>query len=131
MDFYNFGTKPIKIKQPKIKPPKIQKLYMTKAGDRTLTPAQKRKLKEATGYRCSICGKKFDGRLLEIHHKKGVAKHKNPMGFDMPVMARGKKHIPVYDRRKSNLQVVCIYCHDKTKKKAKKKNGLYYGDLKW
>ena len=120
---------------PKTALPKINKnsmkLYVTKAGDRTLTPAQKRKLKEARGNRCEKCGKKFNPRYLEIHHKKGVAKHKNPSGFDAPVMQFEKKYIPKYDRHKSNLQVICIECHDHTKKKKKKKkkvqNNLFGG----
>jgi cytochrome c553 len=118
IDFGWGKTKPIKIQ--KIK---IDKFHITKAGDRTLTPAQKRNLKEEAGNRCSRCHKKFDSRLLEIHHKKSIASHKNKLiGVDLPVYSMGKKYIPKYDRHKSNLEVVCVYCHDKTKKKRKSKN---------
>jgi len=127
MDFLNF-------KAPKMSVPKVKtsslKVHVTKVGDRTLTPAKKRKLKEATGYRCEVCGKKYPARYLEIHHKKSVASHKSPYGLDAPIMTVGKKHIPKYDRQKSNLQVICIDCHDKTKKKKKKKkptNDLFGG----
>jgi len=52
------------------------------------------------------------------------------MGFDAPIFSVGKKYIPKYDRHKSNLEVVCIYCHDKTKKKKiKKKTNLIYGRI--
>lgn len=92
--------------------------YQTKAGDRTITPAQKRKIKEEQKFRCAKCGKKFHSRLLEIHHKKEVHKHKNSLGVDIPVMTFGYKHKPKYDRRE-NLEAVCVYCHDKTKKTKK------------
>lgn len=111
---------PFKISLPKINKNSLR-VYVTKVGDRTLTPSKKRKLKEAVGFRCQICGKKKPARYLEIHHKKGVAKHKDPYGLDAPVMQVGKKYIPKYDRHKSNLQVICIDCHDKTKKKKVKK----------
>lgn len=117
---------------------KLPTFYTTRVGDRTLTPTQKRKFKEEKGFKCEICKKKFDSRLLEIHHKKEVAKHKNPMGFDMPIFTMGKKHIPVYDKRR-NLQVVCLYCHDKTKKKKpttkkktpKKPKSIFTPTQKW
>ena len=113
-------------KQPKIKPYKIQKVkipkvHYTKAGDRTLTPAQKRKIKEKQGFRCIKCGKKIDSRYLEVHHKKEIRKHKSPYGLDIPIITVGYKHKPQYDR-KSNLQAICIKCHDKTKKKKIKKS---------
>jgi 5-methylcytosine-specific restriction endonuclease McrA len=119
-DFYSqfLGT-PKKVKAPKIK---LHRIYATRAGDRTLTSAQKRKIKEDQGFRCARCGKKTDARYLEVHHKKGVAKHKNPIG-DLPVYSWGKKIKPKSDRR-SNLEAVCLKCHDKTKKKKKKANNL-------
>ena len=125
MQPYNFGAtkqKPIKVQKVK-----IDKFYMTKVGDRTLTPAKKRQLKEAVGFKCQRCNKKVHPRLLEIHHKKSVASHKNKMGFDLPVYSIGKRYIPKYDRHKSNLEVVCVFCHDKTKKKPKKKKSSIYG----
>ena len=100
--------------------------HTTKVGDRTLTTAQRRKIKEEQGFKCARCGKKTPERLLEIHHKKSVASHKHPMGWDMPVYSQGKKIKPKSDRR-SNLEAVCIYCHDKTKKKPKKKTHWLYG----
>jgi len=123
----SFNSKPIKVKPLKVNTPKIEKFHITKGGERTLTSAQRRNLKEEVGFRCQRCHKKYDARLLEIHHKKSIASHKNKLtGFDMPVYSIGKKYIPVYDRRKSNLEVVCVYCHDKTKKKRKKKQSLFY-----
>ena len=91
-------------------------LFQTKAGDRTLTPVQKRKVKEEQGYKCAICKKKFHPRLLEIHHKKEVHKHKSKFGVEMAVLSFGKKIKPHSDKR-SNLEAVCIHCHDKTKSK--------------
>ena len=111
-----------KFNMPKIKPikntrsknnlgmPSIKSMtyHTTRAGDRTLTPAQKRKVKEEQGFKCAKCGKKYDGRLLEVHHKKSISSHKSPIGFDMPVYSLCKKIKPKSDRR-SNLEVVCIY----------------------
>ena len=98
------------------------KFYQTKVGDRTLTSAQKRKLKEETNYRCQKCGKSFKDlpKYLEVHHKKEVHKHKSQFG-DLPTYSMGKKIKPKSDR-KSNLQILCKDCHDKTKKKRKKKD---------
>ena len=100
--------------------PKLERWHITRAGDRTLTPAQKRKIKEEQKFRCAKCRKKFDSRLLEVHHKKEVHKHKNKLTGDLPMYSIGKKIKPKSDR-KSNLEAVCIYCHDKTKKKKKPK----------
>jgi hypothetical protein len=124
---FDFGwNKPVKIRPAKIPKLKIDKFHITNVGDRTLTPAQKRKLKESVRYKCSRCHKKFESRLLEIHHKKSVSSHKNKLtGVDLPIYSMGKKYIPAYDRRKSNLEVVCVFCHDKTKKRKKKLNNLY------
>ncbi len=120
-----FDFKMPKFKAPKVERLKVARLHMTKVGDRTSTSAQRRKLKEAVGFKCQRCGKKFDGRLLEIHHKKSIASHKNKLtGVDFPVYSLGKKIKPKYDR-KSNLEVVCIYCHDKTKKQKKKPKPLW------
>ena len=121
MDF-GFETK---IKPVKLEPVRIPRLHITKAGDRTLTSAQKRKLKEAVGFKCQRCKKKYPERLLEIHHKKAIHKHKSPYGIDVPVFSTGKKYIPKYDRHKSNLEVVCIYCHDKTKKQKRKPKPIW------
>ena len=121
-DFYSQfleTPKKSKVKVPKIK---LQKVYATRAGDRNLTSAQKRKIKEEQGFRCAKCGKKFPEWQLQIHHKKGVAKHKNPLG-NLPAYSWGKKIKPKSDRR-GNLEVVCIPCHNKTKKKKKKTNNL-------
>lgn len=71
----DFGLR--KIKPLKIKKIKIDRFHVTKVGDRTLTPAQKRKVKEEAGFRCSVCHEKFDPRYLEVHHKKSIASHKN------------------------------------------------------
>ncbi|MDO8516906.1 MAG: cytochrome c3 family protein [Nanoarchaeota archaeon] len=112
----------------KIKPLKLKldRFHVTKIGDRTLTPAQKRKLKEVVGYRCQKCHKEFDARYLQIHHKKSIASYKNKItGVDLPVYTLGRKHIPNYDRQKSKLEVVCLKCHDKTKKKRKKKKPVW------
>lgn len=99
---------------------KDYKWHITRAGDRTLTSAQKRKLKEETNYRCQKCGKSFKRlpKYLEVHHKKEVHKHKHPMGWDLPSYSQGHKIKPKSDR-KNNLQVLCKDCHDKTKKKKK------------
>jgi 5-methylcytosine-specific restriction endonuclease McrA len=105
------------------------RIYITKNGDRTLTPAQKRKVKEEQKFKCCKCGKKTDPRLLEIHHKKGIAKHKNDNGVNIPVLSQGKKVIPQYDIR-SNLEAICYKCHDETKKKKKigvKKKDNFFG----
>jgi len=123
----------MRIKKINLKPPKIEKMHITHAGERTLTAAQKRKLKEEVGYRCQICKKKYNPRFLEIHHKKGIAKHKSQLGATLPIFSIGKKYKPKYER-KSNLQVVCITCHDKTKKKKKIKKkkdilGFSFKDL--
>ena len=121
-----FDFKPIKINSPKFKSPKLEKVIVpkmriTKEGERTLTSAQKRKLKEDVNFKCERCHKKFNPRYLEIHHKKAIHKHKSAYGVAVPTMTMGKKYIPAYDRRKSNLEVVCLECHDITKRKPKKK----------
>jgi len=124
-DFYSqfLGTpKKTRVKTPTIK---LQRIYATRAGDRTLTPAQRKDIMKKREYRCKECGKKFPEWQLQIHHKKGVAKHKNPLG-NLPVYSWGKKTKPKYDRR-SNLEVVCIPCHNKTKKKKKKKANNFLG----
>ncbi len=97
--------------------------YITKTGDRTLTPTQKRKIKEEQNFRCAICGKKFKPRYLHVHHKKEIHKYKSPLGLDLPEYSMGKKIKPKYDKR-SNLVAVCIECHDKTKKKKSSKKIL-------
>lgn len=112
-----------KIKKVKIEPIKLSKIHVVKGGVSGLTPAQKRKMKEAVGNRCGECGKKFDSEYLQIHHKKSLASHKHPLGLS--TLAVGHKKPKVKADRKSNLQVVCIKCHNKTKKKkTKKKNSL-------
>jgi len=110
----------LNFKLPKIKNPKIERVRITKSGERTSTASLKRKLKEKAGYRCEVCKKKFPDWQLQIHHKKEISKHKSPYGVDVPVLTIGKKHKPKYDEIK-NLQVICIPCHNKTKKRKKKK----------
>jgi hypothetical protein len=39
-----------------------------------LTTAQKRNLIEERGNRCEICGEKYPSRVLEVHHKRAVAR---------------------------------------------------------
>jgi DNA-directed RNA polymerase subunit RPC12/RpoP len=78
---------------------------------RTLTTAQKRDLIEDRGNRCEVCGEKHPSRVLEVHHKRAVAKWRSEMGvLDFILIDKPKK--PVYDR-KSNLIVVCPTCHRK------------------
>jgi len=124
----DFGFKPYKLKLPKSPKIKVERFHVTKVGDRTLTPARKRKIKENQGFRCAKCGKKTDPRYLEVHHKKEISKHKSPYGVDIPIWSLGKKYKPKYDRD-SNLEAVCIKCHDKTKKKGKKKTNTPYAFL--
>lgn len=119
-DFKIPKERPIKIE--KIKVPKV---YVTKNGDRTLTSAQKRKLKEENGFRCQKCGEKYEARLLEVHHKKSISSHKDKFGLSVPIYSWGKKYIPKYDRHKSNLEVVCYKCHDNTKKKRRKAKPIW------
>lgn len=102
------------------------KLYSTKVGDRTLTPAQKRNDKKGAGYRCARCKRKFSFEeaqdYLQVHHKKSVASHKDKfLGVDIPIVTFGKKHIPKYGRRKSNREVLCIKCHKFIEKKRHKR----------
>ncbi len=122
-------SKQKQIKLPKIK---IERIHITKVGDRTLTSTQKRKLKEEVGFRCQKCHKKFEPRLLEIHHKKSVASHKdNLLRINVPTYSIGKKIKPIYDKR-SNLQVICYKCHDKTKKHKKiKKQDSIIAEINW
>ena len=97
---------------------KNQTIHVSKVGDRSLTPVQKRNLKKEKGFRCDICHKKFDPRYLEVHHRRAISKHKNSLGYTkyLPIYSTGKRTKQAYDR-KSNLQVACLKCHDKTKKK--------------
>lgn len=116
-----FNSKPIKAK-----PIKLPTFHTTRQGERTLTSAQKRKLKEEAGFKCERCGGKFKEEYLQIHHKKSIASHKNPIiNVSLPIHTMGEKYIPAYDRIKSNLEVVCITCHNKTKH-GKKKTSLFY-----
>ncbi|MFH0936047.1 MAG: hypothetical protein V1815_00010 [Candidatus Woesearchaeota archaeon] len=98
--------------------------HHAKVGDRQTTSTQARKIKEEQGFRCNECGKKFPEWQLQIHHKKGISKHKNPLG-DMPIYALGHKPKLKYERR-SNKVAICIPCHNKTKRKktTKSKNML-------
>lgn len=100
------------------------RVHVTKHGDRTLTPAKKYDLKKSRGFICEECGHKFDSRYLEVHHRKSVSSYKHPSGFTAPVFSIGSKIKPKYDR-KSNLMVICIKCHDKTKKKKKTSQDKY------
>jgi len=132
MGTYDFGI-------PKTSMPKINKnefkIYQTKAGDRTRTTTQNKKLKEKAGFRCQRCKKKFHSAFLDVHHKKQVSAHKSKDGFDLPVMSMGKKIKPKYDSDK-NAQVLCKKCHQeihrqrtkrKTAKKKKQKLDLFGG----
>ena len=124
MDFMKDIQRSIAKEQKPIKLPKIKvdKIYTTKMGDRTLTTAQKRKIKEGQGCRCTKCGKKFPKWQLHVDHKKPIASYKNKLtGVDLPVYTFGKKYIPEYDRHKSNLDVLCIPCHNKKKQSRKNK----------
>lgn len=129
MGLYDFNL-------PKQKPMKIQKLKVAKMriakkGDRTLTPADKKKEKLNAKHKCQRCKKSFPARLLDIHHKKGVATYKSKNQIDIG-------YIEFYERRRkkasydrsSNLIVLCPTCHRKVhleeseKKKVKKKIAL-------
>lgn len=100
------------------------RLYQTKAGDRTRTTAQNRKLKEKVNFRCQRCKQKFRPAFLDVHHKKKVASHKNKFGIDMPVYSMGKKIKPKYDSDK-NAMVLCRECHQEVhRQEAKKKAAL-------
>ena len=95
------------------------RLHVTKGGDRTLTPARKRKIIEKAKFRCYDCRKKFDPAFLDVHHKKEVSSYKNPL--DGGVYRFGKKYKPDYDRL-SNLIVLCKKCHkDLHRKRVKRK----------
>ena len=101
-------------------------IFSTIAGDRTLTPAKKREIKEKQGFKCAECKRKFLEWQLHVHHKKDVSKHKSPYGADLPFYSLGKKIKPKYDRM-NNLVALCIPCHNKTKKKNKKKS--FYDEI--
>lgn len=94
-------------------------LHTTRQGERTTTPAQNRRVKEEQGFKCAHCSRKFPEWQLQVHHKKGVHKHKSPYSVDLPVISMGEKIKPRYDRR-SNLEAICIPCHNKTKSKKGK-----------
>lgn len=97
--------------------------HQARIGDRQTTPAQKRKIKEEQKFICTECGKKFKDWQMNVHHKKGIAEHKNPLG-DMPLYAQGHKPKLKYENRRNKV-ALCIPCHNKTKKRVKKKNNLY------
>ncbi|MDD2472720.1 MAG: HNH endonuclease signature motif containing protein [Methanoculleus sp.] len=69
------------------------------AAERTrqaLTSAKQRKIKEAVGSKCELCGKKYPLRNLKIHHIEEV--HKAPKSNDL--------------NTPGNLLVLCSICHD-------------------
>ena len=110
---------------------KLDKIYSTTPGDRSTTPAQKRKIKEEQDFKCAHCKKKYIPRLLEIHHKVEIHKHKDKLtGIDIPQYSYGNKIKPHYDRR-SNLEAICFLCHDKTKKKKPAKKSPRRKDDFW
>jgi len=106
-----------------IRQQKKNKFFVTRVGERQTTPSQKRNIKEEQNFRCAVCGRSFKHlpKYLEIHHKREISKHKNLLGFDMPIYTQGKKHKLKYERR-SNKVAICKDCHDKTKKRVKRKN---------
>jgi len=95
--------------------------HYTRAGDRTLTPAKRREIIKKAGHRCQECGRKLPAYLLHVHHKKSVASHKTLYNTTIPIITQGKKYKPKYDSEK-NLRVLCIKCHNETKKQKKKRN---------
>jgi hypothetical protein len=74
---------------------------------RTLTPAKKTALKDATGGKCQICGKREYHSVLCVHHIRSVSKSK----YDSSPLWNDYKK-PPYDRA-SNLLVLCPTCHRK------------------
>lgn len=61
-----------------------------------LTPAKQRKIKEAVGSKCELCGKKYPLRNLKIHHIEEVHKASKRTDLNTP----------------GNLLVLCSICHD-------------------
>jgi len=115
-----------------LKPLQVAKMRTARKGERGLTAGDKKKQKLKVHHRCQRCKKIFEGYLLEVHHKKGVATYKNKDIVDLPYLEfyykrKKKAH---YDRNK-NLMVLCRNCHKKVhkeesdikkeKKKAQKK----------
>ena len=94
--------------------------HSANVGDRQTTPAEKRRIKEEQDYKCARCGRKLPKEYLQVHHKRGIASHRNPYG-NLPVYALGHKPKLSYERR-SNKEALCIKCHNETKKKPKKRN---------
>lgn len=61
-----------------------------------LTSAKIKKIKEATGSKCEMCGKKYPLRNLKVHHIVEVHKAAGVKDLNSP----------------SNLLVLCSICHD-------------------
>lgn len=106
-------------KSSNISAPGVPKVYVNRVGDRNITPAEKEAYKKEKGYRCEECHHKFPDWQLHVHHKKGIASYKSPSGIDIPTYSFGEKIRQGYDKKR-NLEVTCIPCHNKTKRKKKK-----------
>jgi len=61
-----------------------------------LTSAKQRRIKEAVGSKCELCGKKYPLRNLKIHHIVEVHKASGSKDLNSP----------------GNLLVLCSICHD-------------------
>ncbi|MDD3915259.1 MAG: HNH endonuclease signature motif containing protein [Bacteroidales bacterium] len=61
-----------------------------------LTSAKQRKIKEAVGSKCELCGKKYPLRNLKLHHITEVHKASDNKDLNTP----------------GNLLVLCSICHD-------------------
>ncbi|MBP2132470.1 putative restriction endonuclease [Methanomicrobium sp. W14] len=68
----------------------------------SLTYAMKKALKEAVGYRCEICKKKYPERNLKVHHINETHNADN---------SKNDLNTP------GNLLIICLNCHDDVRHK--------------
>ena len=125
----------------KAKPLQVAKMRTARKGERTLTAGDKKNQKLKVNHKCQRCKKMFEGYLLEVHHKKGVATYKHKDLVDLPYLEfyNKRKKKAHYDKDK-NLMVLCLICHKEVHKeesdlkkqkkkeqmkKAKKKQSIY------
>ena len=116
-----------------IKSPKIPSITVVKPGDRTLTPADKKRVKIERDFKCEKCHKKFAPNHLEVHHINEISKVIKKAGlmgqFGSLIIGKRKK---AYHDRDVNLMVLCLFCHKDLhgqgkKKKPKRKSTNLFG----
>lgn len=115
----------LRIKKLDFKPPKLDKVYFTKVGDRSYI--NKEKIKKDAGYKCAKCKRKFHSYYLHVDHKRAIHTYKKgDISDHIATIHIGQSKLKQkYDNPK-NYQVLCIKHHNEksgkeTRKRIRKK----------